>query len=212
MANTICNGDVFGRLKVVSEPFSVNGKKYFSVRCTCGVEKSARADHLVSGGTKSCGCHRSESSTRRKTHGMTNSSEYEIWSSMKKRCYNKNNVAYKNYGGRGIFVCNEWLVFENFYRDMGPRPVGASIDRIDNNKGYSKENCTWSTDLEQANNRRNVKRYVVGELNGTLPQLCRALNMPRHTVWARLKVGCDVVDAFTRPINRKKGRRHVQNA
>ena len=78
---------------------------------------------------------------------------------MKRRCLNKNTPKYKYWGGRGITICKEWLEFENFYRDMGERPENKSLDRIDNNKGYYKENCRWANIEQQANNRRN-NRFI----------------------------------------------------
>lgn len=86
---------------------------------------------------------------------MYKSKEYISWFNMKQRCFNKNNIRYKDYGGRGITVCDRWKnSFENFYKDMGERKEGFSLDRIDNNKGYYKENCKWSDNVEQGRNRR----------------------------------------------------------
>jgi hypothetical protein len=102
----------------------------------------------------------------RKTHGMSqNCPEYGIWKTMKRRCYNQNDKRYKDYGGRGITVCDRWKKdFMAFYTDMGPRPnPEMSVERADNNKGYGPDNCKWGTDLEQGMNKRNVLILVVGE-------------------------------------------------
>jgi hypothetical protein len=96
-------------------------------------------------------------------HGMSKTKTYRTWQSMKARCTNPSNVQYMDYGGRGIGVCEEWMKFENFFEDMGLRPEGMSLDRIDNEKGYSKENCRWATEFEQ---KRNTRRNHWITFNG----------------------------------------------
>lgn len=110
---------------------------------------------------KSCGCMRAKALKLSNTkHGFCGKgnihpTEYTSWREMKTRCYNKNNKSYKNYGARGIKVCDGWLnSFENFYIDMGPKPKGYSLDRINNDGDYEPSNCRWATALQQANNRR----------------------------------------------------------
>lgn len=115
---------------------------------------------------KSCGCLRSRKASdrakmRNTTHGRTDSPTYRSWSAMMQRCYNKRHTYFQHYGGRGIAVCDDWLNFENFYEDMGERPDGTSLDRIDNSKGYSPTNCRWSTRLEQ-NRNRSCSHTVLG--------------------------------------------------
>ena len=157
-------GQRFGRWLVIAEAPSVSRTQWLC-RCDCGVEKNVLTIHLTRGKSVSCGCYKDEKTAARlKTHRMTESDEYRIWSLMKGRCCNPNIPHYDIYGGRGIRVCDRWLEsFEAFYSDMGPRPSKEySIDRINNNGNYEPGNVRWATDVEQARNtRRNV--YVIYE-------------------------------------------------
>jgi len=164
-------GQKYGRLTVLEEvpkPDSLKGKyrRYWNCKCDCGNEKTVEHGRLRCGMTKSCGCLSIETVRDRSiTHNMSSSSEYQCWSTMKKRCYNPNSHKYKDYGARGILVCDRWLnSFENFIEDMGLKPSpGHSIDRVYNEKGYFKDNCRWANHRQQAINRRVKKtnRYGV---------------------------------------------------
>jgi hypothetical protein len=153
---TIDLSQKFGRLTVTGDAPRKNNKKMLYATCDCGKTGEYRSDHIRSGRTKSCGCLCVESSIDRfTTHGKTHTTEYNIWLSMKARCLNKNHDQYKDYGGRGITVCERWLIsFENFFSDMGSRPGKKTLDRINNDSGYSPENCKWSTRREQWENSR----------------------------------------------------------
>jgi hypothetical protein len=154
-------GMVFGRLKVVSLG-SNKGKKrrrHWNCRCSCGTEKSIDGEALRYGLTKSCGCLAKELLAKRSIkHGDTvnykNSREYKSWCGAKSRCYNKNDCKYKNYGARGITMCDRWLCdYSLFLLDMGRCPKGFSLDRIDVNGNYEPSNCRWASNLTQARNR-----------------------------------------------------------
>jgi len=145
------------------------GNKQWLCKCDCGVEKSILSGSFKRGLTKSCGClHKEIMKEVKTTHGYANknnkSVEYLTWASMLDRCRNKNNKSYKNYGGRGIEVCDRWTnSFENFLEDMGKRPSNKhSIDRINVNDNYEPNNCRWATTYEQSINRRMFKNNKSG--------------------------------------------------
>jgi hypothetical protein len=129
---------------------SVHRYRMYKCVCECGTEKDVKHDHLVNGKTSSCGCSWT-------THGMSKSNEYRVWDSMIGRCHRVTHHAFKDYGARGIFVCDEWRTFEGFYADMGAQPKGMTLERLDNSQGYSKGNCVWASVTEQARNRRTTK-------------------------------------------------------
>jgi len=150
-------GEVFGRLVVTGEdPARVKGGrlKWFC-NCSCGTLKSVLGYSLISGNTKSCGCLKDEAVVKRNTtHNLAHAPTYQVFLDMKRRCYNKRHVQYKNYGGRGIRMCDRWLEsFENFHYDMiTSYKKGLQIDRRDNDKGYYKENCRWVTYTQNNHN------------------------------------------------------------
>lgn len=188
-------GAVFSRLTVIGDdaPFIRKcGRKTakWICLCSCGNKVSILANSLKRGLTKSCGCHNSymasiTAKARRKYNKELNCyqmPEYRSWQSMKSRCNYNKHISYKNYGGRGITVCDRWEnSFYEFIKDMGKKPSQLhSLDRIDNNKGYCPENCRWATQEEQSRNRRNIV------LNHDLAKHIRQINQEKG--WGRKKI------------------------
>lgn len=170
-------------------------------QCDCGNTSIAYGQDLQRGKVKSCGCLNAE---RIKRHGKATSYVYGVWKQMIQRCENPKNPAYHNYGGRGISVCEEWHDFEAFFSDMGDRPKGYSIDRIENDKGYSKENCKWSTMSEQLNNTRRNRMVTLNGRTQTMEQWSQETGIGWHTLRQRIdRLGWPVELALTTPVKVK---------
>lgn len=160
-------GQVFGRLTIVDFE-RTNNRSYYICDCSCGTKsKKTRVDGITSGATLSCGCHSKDVNGMRR-HGKYQDRIYKIWAGIKGRVLNVNDESYLRYGGAGIGISEDWLLFENFYRDMGEPPsTKHSIDRIDNSKGYSHENCRWASDSLQAKNQnKRSKGFCASKYKG----------------------------------------------
>ena len=168
-------------------------------RCHCGKEFVAMIRQVKVGDTKSCGC-----SKYIRTHGMCYSTTYQSWASMKYRC-SKKSKDYDIYMGRGITVCDRWIEsFENFYEDMGERPKGTSIDRIDNDGNYEPGNCRWATTTEQAMNKStNTILEYNGEKN-TITQWAYLTGISKATICSRLYTGkWSIEETLTKKVRKR---------
>lgn len=187
-------GDKFGKLTVI-DLIGVNKhrKRTWLCKCDCGNVANVTTGHLIGGHTKSCGCTRIQNSIKatkiaNTTHGMHGTKEYYVWSELKQRCYNPKEPQYRNYGARGIKVCERWLQsFENFYADMGKAPDGFSIDRIDVNGDYCKENCRWADNQTQQYNKRNTVKITSNGITETLLYWSKITGIRTSTLYYRIK-------------------------
>lgn len=194
-------GVSFGRLTVLEYVEGSNCK----CKCSCNKIIIVNTSNLVTGNSKSCGCLRKElTSLRTRKHGDSHTVLYNTWIRIKDRCYNQNNPDYKDYGGRGITVCDRWKEsYENFKEDMSDIPCSKetrySIDRKNVNGNYEPNNCRWATDDEQANNRRNSHYLTLRDKTLTITQWSKETNIPRMTIRNRLLLGWSIEDTLTIP-------------
>lgn len=192
-------GKKFNMLTVLSVCKERQGKKiFYECRCDCGTVKTIESNAIKSGHTRSCGCWKSLQTFKSLTP------EHAIWRAMKKRCLNKNVKCYKRYGGRGIKICKRWMTFENFLEDMGKRPTPKhSLDRIDNDSGYSPGNCRWASPMEQANNKSNNRILSHNGKTMTMAQWGRETDVPATIIEARInRLKWSVEKALTTPVGK----------
>ncbi len=205
-------GQKFGRLTAIAK-IGTDKRRciLWLCQCDCGKSTVVSSNSLLCGNTKSCGClHRERTIAANTKHGCQKNNYpdriYTVWAHLKSRCYNKNSKYYYNYGGRGITVCDEWLhdfqafydwAMANGYRD------DLTIDRIDNNKGYSPDNCRWVDRKTQANNTRRNRYLTHKGKTQTLAQWADELKISPHTLWSRLNSGWSVERTFETGVIKK---------
>ena len=198
-------GERFGKLTAISIDHKGNGSRtYWKCKCDCGGTRIVSNDHLRNGDVTDCGCYRKHISHWQK-HNMSNSRLYTIWSLMKQRCHNKKRVEYKDYGGRGIKVCDEWLnsttfidwALNNGYSDE------LTLDRIDNNGNYCPSNCRWVDKKTQMRNRRNNHCVTYKGQTKTLTEWAEENGLTYAQLLKRLKLGWSFEETISKPINLK---------
>jgi hypothetical protein len=176
-------GRIFGRLTVKSRIVPPKGRTLFVCACECGNEVTVNGSDLQTGNNVSCGCFRTTRIGKvNYKHGAASKNDltgaYRSWRAMKDRCHNEDNINFKAYGARGVKVCDRWIEsFENFFADMGERPEGQSLDRIDVNGDYEPTNCRWASVTEQARNQRTNVWYQVGDKQMIQADVARALGI-----------------------------------
>lgn len=202
-------GQRFGRLVVVKEVGRTkSGQAKWLCKCDCGNTKVIGSDNLRRGVTKSCGCIRKEMKPWNKRYTDEDKVVYGLWAGIKNRCYNKNEPKYKNYGARGIRVCDEWLDYTNFknWCLANGYQKGLTIDRIDVNKNYSPDNCKFATQKVQQNNRTNNHLITYKSETHTMSQWAEKLGMRYGMLEHRINRGWSVEDAFNVPYGGRPSR------
>ena len=196
-------GEKFGRLTIIEQQgIDKNRRALWLCRCDCGSEVVLTSTILVSGHAKSCGCLRKEkTSERAKTHGLSKTRIYAIWCHMKDRCYNQNETKYKDYGGRGITICDEWLHdFQAFYdwAMANGYADNLTIDRKDVNGNYCPENCRWANAKTQASNKRTSHLISYNGKTQTMKQWADELGIKYPKLASRINtLHWDIEKAFT---------------
>lgn len=198
-------GKKFSRLTVLLFLGIIKKKYLWECMCDCGNKKVVRGENIKNGTTKSCGCLIKETAIKTHTsHGKTGTRTYHQWSGMIQRCKSTNIKTRKSYLDKNIKVCDQWLKFENFYKDMGECPDGLTLERIDNNKGYSKENCKWASRKEQNRNKSQNIKITYNSKTQVLTDWAKELQISFSTLQARIqKMGWTIERSFTEKVNRK---------
>lgn len=201
-------GQTFNRLTVLKRAKNDKRKRtLWKCKCICGETVIIRGTHLISGATKSCGCLKNEKiKVLNLTHGMTKTPEYRCWRHIMIRCYNPSCATFKDYGGRGITVCDEWRHdFMAFYDHVGNRPSQQhSIDRIRNNGNYEPDNTRWTLPVTQANNRKSNHLITLYGWTLTISNWSRFVGLKQETIRYRIKHGWPLSKAIFQPVKHHK--------
>ena len=199
-------GLTFGGITVLEYSFRKNKASYFKCLCICGNILNKSTQSLRKGKMPSCGCLHGAIVTENKTrHGLCNTRIYRIWRCMLNRCEYKGHDKYKNYGGKGITVCERWHLFDNFYADTKEGYAdNLTINRIDNNLGYNKNNCNWKTMKEQCNHRSTSRYFSYNGETLTVSEWSDKLNIRHDLFRKRLSYGWDFNKIITTPVRIKK--------
>lgn len=193
-------GKHFGAWVVLARAGSRNTFVYWLCRCDCGTVSELSGGALRGGKTKSCGCKKEEGRQAALTgHRETRTPTWNSWLSMRHRCSNQNDPSYPRYGGRGIRVCERWENYENFVADMGHRPDGTTLDRVDNSGNYEPGNCRWATGSEQSRNRRSTRTLTHEGVTLPLVEWAKRTGIARTAITERIRRGWTVSAALTRP-------------
>jgi hypothetical protein len=203
-------GQKYGRLTLLTEPVPGNNK--VDCVCDCGNKATVSVYNLVHGTTSSCGCMKSEMvAAKNWRHGASQRgkmrSEYRIWKGIMQRCSNPNNPQYKDYGGRGITMCQQWIdSFETFLNDVGPRPsLEYTLDRINNDLGYFPGNCHWATEVEQQRNQRGNRKITIDGETHYLTDWALLVGIKQGTISTRIhKLGWTEEEAIFTPVHKAK--------
>lgn len=206
----------FERLTVIERAENTKqGSAQWKCQCDCGKIIKVRASALKAGKSKSCGCLSKDKSKKiHSTHGLSKHPLYKTWQAIKDRCYNEKNQFYKKYGEKGIRMSNEWKEsFENFYKDMGDKPSSRhSIDRIDNNGNYCKENCRWASIKEQNLNKTNTMKLLFNREIKTLYEWAKFIGIKPYTLYKRIyNQKWSVEEALTRDLQDGERKKRVIN-
>lgn len=204
-------GQVFGYWRVLKMSDSCGiGHRRYLCKCTCGKEKELRGSMLIAGGSISCGCVTRKQKNLK--HGQSDNYTYSSWIAMRTRCMNFMDARFPYYGGKGIKVCDSWAEsFDDFYEDMGDRPQNHTIDRIDNSKGYFKENCRWASPMEQTLNRDETVWLTYNGETLCMTHLCRKYGMTNTMLRKRLEKGMTLEQAIEKPREKKRYKIHLNS-